>query len=95
MFWVYVLENPRGMFYVGQTENLVHRVASHNRTDSFGGHFTRKNGPWKLVWSEEHETRSSAMLRERQIKRMKSATWIRSQLLSGETTAVNPDASGL
>jgi predicted GIY-YIG superfamily endonuclease len=22
MFWVYVLENPRGKFYIGQTENI-------------------------------------------------------------------------
>jgi hypothetical protein len=49
MFWVYVLENPRGKFYVGQTANIVERVRDHNRTDCFEGHFTRKNGPWKLV----------------------------------------------
>lgn len=41
MFWVYVLENPRGKFYVGQTQELAARVLDHNRTDSFDGHFTR------------------------------------------------------
>ncbi len=51
MFRVYVLENPRGKFYVGQTKNIAERVQDHNRTDSFEGHFTRKNGPWKLVLS--------------------------------------------
>jgi putative endonuclease len=95
MFWVYVLENPRGMLYVGQTEDLANRVKDHNRTDSFDGHFTRKNGPWKLVWSEQHESRSSAVRRERQIKRMKSAKWIRSQLIMGKAPAANPDKSGL
>ena len=90
MFWVYVLENPRGKFYVGQTEALDERLKDHNRTDCFDGHFTRKNGPWRLVWSEEHDTRGSAVRRERQIKRMKSAAWIRTHLL-----AVNPDESGL
>src|ERR1041384_942785 len=50
-FWVYVLENPRGRFYVGQTEGLTARVAFRNRTDNIDGNFTRKNGPWKLVWS--------------------------------------------
>jgi putative endonuclease len=94
MFWVYVLENPRGKFYVGQTENLEGRVEDHNRTDCFEGHFTRKNGPWKLVWQEAHPSRSSAVQRERQIKRMKSAKWIRTHLLS-TPTAVNPDESGL
>ena len=95
MFWVYVLENPRGKFYIGQTENIAERVKDHNRTDSFEGHFTRKNGPWKLVWSEPHNSRSSAMQRERQIKRMKSASWIRAHLLAAHPAAVNPDESGL
>jgi len=95
MFWVYILENPSGKFYIGQTENLAVRLEDHNRTDAFDGHFTRKNGPWKLVWFEEHPTRSSAMRREQQIKRMKSAKWIRSHLLASKVTAVNPDSSGL
>src|SRR6266700_7642658 len=95
MFWVYLLENPLGTFYVGQTANIPKRVKDHNRTDCFEGHFTRKNGPWKLVWSEAHSSRSSAIKRERQIKRMKSAKWIREQLLTARAMAVNPDSSGL
>ena len=95
MFWVYVLENTRGKFYVGQTANLAVRVLDHNRTDCFEGHFTRKNGPWKLVWRETHNSRSSAVQRERQIKRMKSAKWIRVHLLATNPAAVNPDGSGL
>jgi putative endonuclease len=83
MFWTYVLENPDGRFYIGHTNDLVVRVANHNRTDKSGGKFTRKNGPWKLVWSEPHPTRSAAMQRERQIKSMKSARWIREALLHG------------
>ena len=94
MFWVYVLENPAGKFYIGQTGNLGDRISDHNRADCFEGHFTRKNGPWKLVWKEPHDSRSSAVQRERQIKRMKSANWIRRYLLS-DGSAVNPDASGL
>jgi putative endonuclease len=94
MFWVYILENPTGKFYVGQTGNLAKRVADHNRTDSFEGHFTRKNGPWKLVWREPHSSRSSAVQRERQVKAMKSADWIRRNLLA-DASAVNPDESGL
>lgn len=95
MFCVYVLENPAGKFYVGQTENIAERLKDHNRTDCFGGHFTRKNGPWKLVWREDHDSRGSAVKRERQIKRMKSAKWIRAQLLAADSAAVNPDESGL
>jgi predicted GIY-YIG superfamily endonuclease len=83
VFFVYILENPDGRFYIGQTDNLEERIANHNRTDKTAGKFTRKNGPWKLVWSESHGTRSAAMKREREIKRMKSARWIREHLLNG------------
>lgn len=92
MYYVYILENDQGTLYVGQTSDLVQRLSDHNRTDSYEGHFTRKNGPWKLIWHEEHDSRGAAVRRERQIKRMKSASWIRAQLLH---SAVNPDASGL
>jgi len=81
MFWVYVLQNPEGQFYIGHTDSLANRVASHNRTDKISGKFTRKNGPWRLVWSEEHPDRPSAMRREREIKRLKSARLVRDRLL--------------
>ena len=73
MFWVYVLQNPSGKFYIGQTDNLPARLANHNRSDKICGKFTRKNGPWTLAWSELHPSRTSAMAREREIKRWKSA----------------------
>ena len=83
MFWTYILENPHGHFYIGHTSDLERRVASHNRQDRATGKFTRKNGPWRLVWSEQHPTRAEAMARERQIKRWKSARLVRTQLLNG------------
>ncbi len=83
MFWVYILENAEGRFYTGHTSDLAVRLENHNRTDRIAGKFARKNGPWKLVWSEQHPTRSAAMQRERQIKSMKSARWIRETLLNG------------
>ena len=76
MYWVYILQNPAGKFYIGHTEDLPTRVHSHNRTDKVLGKFTRKNGPWELVWSEQHSTRAAAMAREYGIKAMKSARWI-------------------
>ncbi len=83
MFEVYILENPAGRFYVGSTDDVARRVAEHN--DAARGHktFTHKNGPWRLVWSEVHPNRASAVARERYIKGMKSARWIREHLLHG------------
>ena len=81
MYWVYILQNPMGKFYIGHTGELPTRLRSHNRTDRPMGKFTRKNGPWRLVWREQHSARAAAMAREREIKGMKSAKWIREKLL--------------
>jgi putative endonuclease len=91
MFWVYILQNPSGRFYIGHTAHLEFRIASHNCGEAKRGEFARKNGPWELIWKEAHPTRSSAMQREQEIKRMKSAAWIRERLLNGRV----PKKSGL
>jgi putative endonuclease len=88
MFWVYILQNPKGRFYTGYSDDLAERLANHNRTDKVAGKFTRKNGPWILVWSEKHPDRSSAVRRERQIKSWKSAKLIRTCLLAEGAPAV-------
>lgn len=95
-FWVYILENAIGRFYVGQTENLLRRVAEHQESDCHLEKFTHKHGPWKLVWSEPHPDRASAMRREKQIKSMKSAVWIRQNLLMVESqrVGINRDVEG-
>ncbi len=82
-YFTYILENSDGRFYVGQTEDLDRRVQQHNNpTHSEAKYTTKHGGPWRLVWHEEHPARKSAMARERQIKAMKSARWIREELLS-------------
>jgi predicted GIY-YIG superfamily endonuclease len=83
-FWVYVLQNAAGRFYVGSTDDLDRRLAQHNAETASRGRYTSKHGPWRLVWSERHPTRNSAMRRETQIKRMKSARWIRENLLAAQ-----------
>ena len=34
MSWVYILQNPAGWFYIGQTDDLPARLANHNRADA-------------------------------------------------------------
>jgi len=82
-FWVYILENAAGKFYVGSSDDPDRRLLEHNDTTSGRDTFTHKNGPWRLVWEEPHLSRSAAVVRERQIKSMKSAVWIRTTLLNG------------
>ena len=78
---MYVLENPDGRFYVGSTDDLDRRVSQHN-TPADRTKYTHKHGPWKLVWNEAHPTPTEAVRREREIKSMKSAKWIREHLLN-------------
>jgi len=74
IFHTYILRSiATGRFYVGHTENLTKRVYEHNnnRTSSI-----KNRGRWELVHAEEFATRSEAMRRELQIKKMKSHKWI-------------------
>jgi predicted GIY-YIG superfamily endonuclease len=81
-FFVYLLMNANGGFYVGHSDDVARRLTEHNDPER-GSTYTHKHGPWELVWTEAHPDRASAMKREKQIKRMKSAHWIRENLLSG------------
>lgn len=74
MFTVYILYSPSAdRYYVGHTDNIEARMANHNGPGPTRGRYTRKNGPWNLLYSEEgFQSRSEAMLRERQIKSWKS-----------------------
>jgi putative endonuclease len=83
-FHVYVLANAAGAIYIGQTADLERRVAQHNDPEFRGTlHTKRHPGPWTLLWSEQYQTRSSAMKRERELKTGKGREWIRRQLAGG------------
>jgi len=81
-FWAYVLENPKGRFYIGSTGDADRRLSEHNDPEALPSKYCPKHGPWRLVWKEAFPTRGQAMQREKQIKRMKSARWIRETLLN-------------
>jgi putative endonuclease len=67
-FYVYILASQRnGTLYTGSTDDLARRVFEHQEK-TFPG-FTAKHGVVRLVWYEAHETRESAFVRERRIKK--------------------------
>ena len=75
-FYVYILASRRnGTLYVGMTDDLVKRVWMH-RNDVLPG-FTKEYGVKILVWYEQHDTRGSALTRERQLKRWNRAWKLR------------------
>jgi putative endonuclease len=81
MYFVYVLENPKGILYKGSTDNLDKRVKQHNNADGFVS-FTAKRGPWKLVYSEEFKTRQEAEAREKFFKTGNGREFIKNKIRS-------------
>jgi putative endonuclease len=69
-FFVYA-SRRNGTLYTGMTDDLVKRIWQHRNGVVPG--FTKKYGVKMLVWYELHETRESALARERQIKKWNRA----------------------
>ncbi len=64
---VYIMANrPQGTLYVGVTSQLPVRVWQHK--NKVTGGFTARYGVDQLVWYEVHDSMTSAILREKQLK---------------------------
>ncbi|HDL20277.1 MAG TPA: GIY-YIG nuclease family protein [Nitrospirae bacterium] len=73
MFYVYILQNPAGRFYIGHSNDLDRRISQHNDPHYTGTRTTKRfPGPWTLVYHEEYRTRSEAMKREKQLKHIRN-----------------------
>ena len=59
--------------YVGQTMNLEKRLEEHNSGLS---NYTKRYIPWEIIYTENHQTRSDAVLREKQLKSQKGREFI-------------------
>jgi putative endonuclease len=57
-----------GSFYTGYTKDLEARIQLHQTGK--GARYTKIHKPQKLVHFEEHASRSLAMKREREIKKL-------------------------
>jgi len=67
--YVYMLANRRyGTIYIGVTTDLVRRVCDH-QTEVFTESFTARYAVKKLVWYEVHPEITTAMTREKQLKK--------------------------
>jgi len=65
-FYVYVLRSvPTGRHYIGSTADVARRLDEHNTRN---GRWTSPFKPWKLVATEEFETREQARSREAFLK---------------------------
>jgi putative endonuclease len=81
---VYILECSDGTLYTGWTNDLEARIATHNAGK--GAKYTRSRLPAKLVHYEPARTKSEALKREQELKRMTRAQKLKlikhSQLLA-------------
>jgi putative endonuclease len=71
-FYVYMLASRRnGTLYIGMTDDLLKRVWQHREGVIAG--FTRDYRVKNLVWYETHDSRESALARERRMKKWNRA----------------------
>ena len=68
LYRVYVLQNPKGSFYIGFSENVNVRVQQHNLGMSRS---TRGKGPWRLVWQSDLLALPAARAFELELKSQK------------------------
>ena len=68
---VYIVKCADGTLYTGWSSDVESRVAAHN--NGKGARYTAGRRPVTLVYTEDCGTKSSAMKRERQIKRYSRA----------------------
>jgi predicted GIY-YIG superfamily endonuclease len=82
---VNILRCSDDSYYIGTTQDLATREATHN--EGRDALHTRLRRPVKLVYSEQLSTHAAAIRRERQLKR-----WTRAKkkaLVAGDLTALN------
>ena len=67
-FFVYILLCNDGSYYTGYTQNLAQRIKLH--TNGKGARYTKSRRPIKLAFVELFDSRSQALKREKNIKKM-------------------------
>jgi len=68
-YYVYILECSDKTLYTGYTNDIKKRVLAHNNLKS-GAKYTKARLPVVLVYSEKYKTKSEALKREIEIKKM-------------------------
>ncbi len=72
---IYILEGIEGLLYTGISNDPERRLARHNA--GRGAKFTRRGGPWKIVYLEPATSLGDALRRERAIKKLRRAAKLR------------------
>jgi putative endonuclease len=72
--FVYILySESRDRYYIGSCADVVQRLIRHNA----GATLSTKSGrPWKVVYTETQPTKTEALKREINLKKMKSRVYL-------------------
>ena len=65
---VYMLRCADDTVYTGITNNLDRRMVMHY--EGKGAKYTRGRGPFEILFSEQHDSRSAALKREAALKKL-------------------------
>lgn len=68
MFTVYILRTDKNTLYTGQTKDLATRLKKH--TMGKGARYLRKFKSFELAYTEKFKTRSEALKREHELKKL-------------------------
>lgn len=69
-FTVYILRTSSNTLYIGQTSNLNRRLQQHRSKSSRSAKYLKYFTSFELVYSEAQPTRSQALKREAQLKKL-------------------------
>jgi len=72
--FIYILySQSRDRYYIGSCANVEQRLIRHNA----GATLSTKSGrPWLVVYTETHPTKTEALKREINLKKMKSRVYL-------------------
>ena len=76
-YTVYVMKDRHHRIYIGQTQNIDERIAEHQTGSTRS---TRNRGPYRLVYSEQYNTRIEAIHRETALKSGQGRAWLKAKL---------------
>jgi putative endonuclease len=66
-YFVYITASINGVLYIGFTDSLVKRIRQH-KNGFYDNAFTKKYKVNRLMYWEKHDTKESALKREKELK---------------------------
>ncbi|MFH0969807.1 MAG: GIY-YIG nuclease family protein [Patescibacteria group bacterium] len=75
-YFIYIAYNKTfDKFYIGQTNNLARREFEHN--NKLSKYTAKYSGDWKILYTENYNSRAEAMRREKFLKNQKNKDFYR------------------